>query len=329
VTWLVSTNIEGSSRIKSQSAERYSELIDRYQDLAAEVCGSHGGTVLDTIDDSAVMAVPTASAAFDIALAIVAANPSLAHDPRPVPLIRIGIDAQVSEEWASRFIPAIRQTTLGVCLAANGGQVLVSEAAIEAGFASDLPSEAYVEDLGEHRLASLARPYRLYQLAHPDLPHDFPPLRVLDNRPNNLPDQVTDFVGRQREIADVVNTLRSSRLCTITGLPVSARPDWPCRSARGCWTDFPTASGWPISQRRLVLYMSQGPSPTHSPSSRVAPELLPHRIGPSPEPLWQALSRTSPMPIRCWYSTTASTSWRQRLSWFATCFATARHCEYL
>lgn len=217
VTWLVSTNIEGSSRIKSQSAERYAELIDRYQDLAAEVCGSHGGTVLGTIDDSAVMAVPTASAAFDIALAIVAANPSLAHDPRPVPLIRIGIDAQVSEEWASRFIPAIRQTTLGVCLAANGGQVLVSEAAIEAGFASDLPPEAYVEDLGEHRLASLARPYRLYQLAHPDLPHDFPPLRVLDNRPNNLPDQVTDFVGRQSEIADVVNTLRSSRLCTITG----------------------------------------------------------------------------------------------------------------
>jgi class 3 adenylate cyclase len=127
VTWLVSTNIEGSSRIKNQSAERYADLIDRYQDLAAEVCGNHGGTVLGTVDDSAVMALPTASAAFDLALAMVAANPSLARDPRPVPLIRIGIDAQVSEEWESRFIPAIRQTTLAVCLAANGGQVLVSE----------------------------------------------------------------------------------------------------------------------------------------------------------------------------------------------------------
>ena len=217
VTWLVSTNIEGSSRIKNQSAERYADLIDRYQDLAAEVCGNHGGTVLGTVDDSAVMALPTASAAFDLALAMVAANPSLARDPRPAPLIRIGIDAQVSEEWESRFIPAIRQTTLAVCLAANGGQVLVSEAAMEAGFASDLPSDADLEDLGEHRLASLARPYRLYQLVHPDLSHDFPPLRVLDNRPNNLPEQVTDFVGRQNDIADVVNTLRSSRLCTITG----------------------------------------------------------------------------------------------------------------
>jgi len=57
----------------------------------------------------------------------------------------------------------------------------------------------------------------LYQLVHPDLSHDFPPLRVLDNRPNNLPEQVTDFVVRQNDIADVVNTLRSSRLCTITG----------------------------------------------------------------------------------------------------------------
>src|SRR5689334_19258794 len=105
VTWLVSTNIEGSSRIKNQSADRYADLIDRYQDLAAEVCGNHGGTLLGTIDDSAVMAVPTAAAAFDLALAMVAANPSLARDPRPAPLIRIGIDAQVSEEWASQLVP--------------------------------------------------------------------------------------------------------------------------------------------------------------------------------------------------------------------------------
>ena len=49
------------------------------------------------------------------------------------------------------------------------------------------PPASSLRDLGEHRLRDLARPERVFQLLHPDLPAEFPPLRSLDALPNNLP----------------------------------------------------------------------------------------------------------------------------------------------
>ena len=66
-----------------------------------------------------------------------------------------------------------------------------------------LPAGAGLRDLGAHRLKDLQRPEHLFQLGHPDLPADFPPLRTLDALPNNLPGQLTSFVGRERELAAV------------------------------------------------------------------------------------------------------------------------------
>ena len=63
----------------------------------------------------------------------------------------------------------------------------------------------------------LGQPERLVQVDADGLPHDFPPLRSLDARPNNLPTQLTTFVGRERELAEAVELLRSTRLLTLTG----------------------------------------------------------------------------------------------------------------
>jgi predicted ATPase len=79
------------------------------------------------------------------------------------------------------------------------------------------PAGAALRDLGEHRLKDLAIPERVFQLVHPDLPADFPPLRTLDARPHNLPLQVTSFVGRERELAEVGRLLAAGRLATLTG----------------------------------------------------------------------------------------------------------------
>ena len=65
-----------------------------------------------------------------------------------------------------------------------------------------------LRDLGEHPLRDLYRPERVFQLLHPDLPADFPPLRTLATRPNNLPLQPTPFLGREEQVAQVVALLR-------------------------------------------------------------------------------------------------------------------------
>jgi non-specific serine/threonine protein kinase len=50
-----------------------------------------------------------------------------------------------------------------------------------------------------------------------DLLTDFPPLKSLNVRPNNLPTQLSSFIGRAREIMEVKTLLASSRLVTLTG----------------------------------------------------------------------------------------------------------------
>lgn len=80
-----------------------------------------------------------------------------------------------------------------------------------------LPPDAALRDLGAKRLRDLQRPEQVFQLLHPDLSGEFAPLRTLDVLPNNLPRQVTSFVGREREIAEVRRLLGTTRLLTLTG----------------------------------------------------------------------------------------------------------------
>src|SRR5918999_2099459 len=102
--------------------------------------------------------------------------------------------------------------------AAHGGQTLLSLPAQEL-VRDQLPVDAQLRDLGDHRLKDLARPERVFEFLAPDLPAGFPPLRTLESRPNNLPMQPTPLVGREREVEDVRGRLLAPevRLLTLTG----------------------------------------------------------------------------------------------------------------
>src|SRR6266702_3831989 len=102
--------------------------------------------------------------------------------------------------------------------AAHGGQVLLSQTTRDL-VEHDLPDGVSLQDLGEHRLKDLQRPSHLYQLVIADLPTDFPPLKTLNSRPNNLPIQLTQLIGREQEVAAVQNLLQREhvRLVTLTG----------------------------------------------------------------------------------------------------------------
>jgi predicted ATPase/class 3 adenylate cyclase/DNA-binding CsgD family transcriptional regulator len=99
---------------------------------------------------------------------------------------------------------------------AHGGQTVVSEATHDL-VVDALPEGVILRDLGVHRLKDLSRPERIYQLCHPDLDDEFPPLRSLDTRPQNLPVQRTTFVGRAGEISELVALVGTERLVTLTG----------------------------------------------------------------------------------------------------------------
>src|SRR5262249_58446214 len=99
----------------------------------------------------------------------------------------------------------------------EGGQVLLSAATQEA-LSSDLPPGAALQHRGSHRLKDLAHPESVFQLLHADLPAEFPPLRSLSTHPNNLPQQLTSFIGREKTIAELRGLMEKTRLLTLTGM---------------------------------------------------------------------------------------------------------------
>jgi predicted ATPase len=124
------------------------------------------------------------------------------------------VDPEISGDYRS---PVLNR--LGRLLGAGfGGQVILSQTTAEL-CRDSLPPGVSLIDLGEHRLKDLSRPERIYQLGDPGLPAEFPALKTMDRRPNNLPIQPTPFVGRTQEVESLCAMLQRDpvRLVTVTG----------------------------------------------------------------------------------------------------------------
>src|SRR5690606_18016937 len=99
---------------------------------------------------------------------------------------------------------------------ACGGQILLSEAT-EALLRAQLPAGVSLRDLGRHRLKDFEQAESIFQVVAAELPAEYPPLKSPDVTPNNLPVQLTSFIGRAQEIDDVRQLLSEERLLTLTG----------------------------------------------------------------------------------------------------------------
>src|SRR6185503_3945123 len=107
-------------------------------------------------------------------------------------------------------------STQRIMSAGHAGQILISGATHEL-VRDVLPTDTELLDIGEKRLKDLLRPEHIYQLNIAGLPTTFPPVKTLDLFPNNLPVQLTSFIGRENEIAELKQELDTHRLVTLTG----------------------------------------------------------------------------------------------------------------
>ena len=105
--------------------------------------------------------------------------------------------------------------------AAHGGQALISQTTRDL-----LDSEGGLRDLGEHRLKDLSAPLRLYQLGQ----GEFPPLRSLYR--TNLPVPATAFLGREQELAEIVDVLGREEVSRAPARPISPPPRGAKRASR-------------------------------------------------------------------------------------------------
>lgn len=215
VTFLFS-DIEGSTKKWEENAEQMQVAFARHETIIRQVMSDHGGYVYKMIGDAFQVAFNTAHQALKAALS---AQQTLVNEPwaeiGPIK-VRMAIHTGVVEERGDDYVGPVLNRVARLMNVGHGGQVLFSQASYEL-LRDDLPDGVTLRNLGEHRLKDLSRPEQIFQMVAPYLEAEFPPLVTLDFHPNNLPLQLTSFIGRVREIEDVRCKLDSSRLVTLIG----------------------------------------------------------------------------------------------------------------
>ena len=199
VTFLF-TDIVGSTRLLQEHGDGYAELLASHHDVVRAALRRHSGTEVDTQGDAFFVAFARASSAIAAAHEICA---GLGNGPIRV---RIGIHTGEPLITQEGYVGLDVHRAARIAAAAHGGQVVLSRTTRDL-----LGPEPALRDLGEHRLKDLTEAERLYQLGD----GEFPPLRTLDA--TNLPVAASSLLGREREVAHLVDLLGERRLVTVTG----------------------------------------------------------------------------------------------------------------
>src|SRR5437867_1579237 len=214
VTFLF-TDMEGSSRAWDSYPSETRAALQRHDEIVAREVEAHkGAIILERGEGDSVFAVfsrgsDAIAAAFEIQRAF-QKEPWPTHVP-----VRVRMSIHTGEVSADYRGPHVNRAAR-IRAVGHGGQILISGVTAEV-VRGTLPENAVLIDLGHHRLRDLAALEHVFQLAHPELREEFPPLKSLRNFRQNLPVQLTSFIGRDRERETVRSLLSDHRVVTLVG----------------------------------------------------------------------------------------------------------------
>ena len=216
ITFLFS-DIEGSTKKWEKHPDAMRVALAAHDRMLREIFEATSGYVFKTIGDAFCVAFDTARNALAGALECQRALRAADWGELGELKVRMALHTGAAEQRDGDYFGQALNRVARILSAAHGGQVLVSLPTEEL-VRDHLPPGAQLRHLGEHRLRDLARPEHLYQLVAPNLPSEFGSLRSLESVANNLPVQLSNFIGREREMAEVKRLLGSTRLLTLTGM---------------------------------------------------------------------------------------------------------------
>lgn len=217
---LMFTDIESSTLKWDRYLDDFHEALTLHNDKLRLAIADHSGYEVKTIGDAFMVAFADPLQAVLCALDIQRAIETGPFEHVGGLRVRIGLHTGAMEPIGGDYFgPAVNRAAR-VGSAAHGGQILLSETTA-LGVEDRLPPGLCLMDMGFHGLKDLGAQQHLYLLTHPDLPsRDYPPLRTLNTLPHNFPAQVTEFVGRDREIKEIKGLIHrgKSRLITLSGI---------------------------------------------------------------------------------------------------------------
>ena len=212
----VFTDIEGSTSLLQRLGDAYAGVLEEHAGIIRTAVDAAGGIVVSTEGDGFFCAFETASQGVQAAVAAQRDLRVHTWEHEGGVWVRMGLHTGEGVLGGDNYVGLDVHRAARIASAAHGGQVLVSDATRS--LAEDsLPSDARFRDLDVHRLKDLQRPERLHELLIEGLEQGFPPPRTLEGVEGSLPAQLTSFVGRESEIAEVARLLSRALLVTLTG----------------------------------------------------------------------------------------------------------------
>jgi len=216
------TDIEGSTLIAQHYPDLCERLFSRHQAILESAITKNNGVIFLIAGDAFCAAFHSTSQAFQAALDAQQEMNSEPWDPAPIK-VRMGIHTGAAQpnnpdnpmegyNGYATLVLAQRVMSMG-----HGGQILLSNSSADL-LKPHLPDAIQMRDMGEYRLKGLLNLERLWQVISPDLPTEFAPLRSIQITTNNLPIQLTSFVGREQEMQEIKKSLEKNRLVTLTGI---------------------------------------------------------------------------------------------------------------
>ena len=187
------------------------ESLAELEEASRSQITTNGGWVVKGTGDGILAVFTSADAAVDAAFRI-----QLTLQPSALPPLRIALHTGEAEQRGGDYYGPALNRCHRVLEAGHGGQVLLTSTVVEA-LRTELPAGALLVDLGRHRLRAITDTVEILQLAHPALRADFPRLITEDEGANNLPADLTGFIGRTTELEEAASLLAGSRLVTLIG----------------------------------------------------------------------------------------------------------------
>jgi predicted ATPase/class 3 adenylate cyclase len=238
VTFLF-TDIQGSTPLWESEPDAMRESLATHNRILHTAVTGYGGHVYKIIGDAFQAAFATPIQALNAALAGQRELAAAKWNRTGPLLVRMGLHLGPAEASGTDYAASHTLNRVArIMSAAHGGQVLLSEAVAQE-VRDSLPEQVTLRDMGRQRMKGMTQLEHLFQVVAPDLPADFPRLNTLDITPNNLPLQLTTFIGREKEIATVKRLLARARLVTLSGSGGSGKTRLAIEVAGEVQADFP------------------------------------------------------------------------------------------
>jgi predicted ATPase/class 3 adenylate cyclase len=210
------TDIQGSTELSQLFPDTMPAAILRHHDILHRCIKENNGYVFEIIGDAFCASFSSAIDAINAAGEI--QKKLISEDWGETPIkIRIGLNSG-DVEWNGKGYTGYMtlSRTQRIMSTGHGGQIIISNEVYEK--LKDVNQNRYTfRDMGERKLKSIIRPEHLYQVNFEGLPNEFPPLKTLDARPNNLPVQPSSFVGRKKEMSEIKRLLKQTHILTLIG----------------------------------------------------------------------------------------------------------------